>query len=100
AAHDAGLVHRDVKPENVLIGVDGRARVGDFGLARELDSKDGVKVAAGESIGEAADLRAAVTQTGTVLGTPAYMSPEQFAGAPIDARSDQFVYCFYAREVQ
>jgi tetratricopeptide (TPR) repeat protein/predicted Ser/Thr protein kinase len=90
AAHDAGLVHRDVKPENVLIGVDGRARVGDFGLARELDSKDEVKVAAGDSL---ADLRTPVTQTGTVLGTPAYMSPEQFAGAPIDARADQFAFC-------
>jgi tetratricopeptide (TPR) repeat protein len=90
AAHDAGLVHRDVKPENVLIGVDGRARVGDFGLARELDSKDELKIPIDQSV---ADLHTPVTQTGTVLGTPAYMSPEQFAGAPIDARADQFAFC-------
>jgi tetratricopeptide (TPR) repeat protein/predicted Ser/Thr protein kinase len=95
AAHDAGLVHRDVKPENVLIGVDGRARVGDFGLARELDSKDELRLPAGESM---ADLRTPVTQTGTVMGTPAYMSPEQFAGAPIDARADQFAFCVTAWE--
>jgi tetratricopeptide (TPR) repeat protein/predicted Ser/Thr protein kinase len=95
AAHDAGLVHRDVKPENVLIGVDGRARVGDFGLARELDSKDELRVPAGDTI---ADLRTPVTQTGTVMGTPAYMSPEQFAGAPIDARADQFAFCVTAWE--
>ncbi|HSR99299.1 MAG TPA: tetratricopeptide repeat-containing protein kinase family protein, partial [Kofleriaceae bacterium] len=81
---------RDVKPENVLIGVDGRARVGDFGLARELDSKDELKIPVDQST---ADLRTPVTQTGTVLGTPAYMSPEQFAGVPIDARADQFAFC-------
>jgi tetratricopeptide (TPR) repeat protein/predicted Ser/Thr protein kinase len=107
AAHDAGLVHRDIKPENVLIGADGRARVGDFGLARELDSKDSKD--AGDSKdpsdpdpprehASSEDLRTPVTQTGAVLGTPAYMSPEQFAGEPVDARADQFAFCVTAWE--
>jgi tetratricopeptide (TPR) repeat protein len=96
AAHDAGLVHRDFKPENVLVSVDGRARVGDFGLARELDSKDEEPRPASSPSGD--ELRTPVTQTGAVLGTPAYMSPEQFAGAPVDARADQFAFCVTAWE--
>jgi tetratricopeptide (TPR) repeat protein/predicted Ser/Thr protein kinase len=94
AAHDAGLVHRDIKPENVLVGGDGRARVGDFGLARDLDSSE--EPADGPPSIE--DLRTPVTQTGAVMGTPAYMAPEQFAGAPVDARADQFAFCVTAWE--
>ncbi len=96
AAHDAGLVHRDIKPENVLVGNDGRARVGDFGLARELDSKEDAGPASTPPSVD--DLLTPVTQTGAVLGTPAYMSPEQFAGAPVDARADQFAFCVTAWE--
>ncbi|HEX7843782.1 MAG TPA: serine/threonine-protein kinase, partial [Kofleriaceae bacterium] len=95
AAHDAGLVHRDIKPENVLVGADGRARVGDFGLARELDSGD---EPGGPPAASFDDLRTPVTQTGAVMGTPAYMAPEQFAGAPVDARADQFAFCITAWE--
>jgi hypothetical protein len=83
AAHRAGLVHRDFKPDNVLVGHDGRVVVGDFGLAR-LDPAGAA--APGDPALE-------LTRTGAVAGTPAYMSPEQFAGQPVDARSDQFSFC-------
>lgn len=91
AAHEAGLVHRDVKPDNVIIGNDGRARVTDFGLARtdanpaQVDSDDGLAASATDSL--------TLTRTGTLLGTPAYMAPEQFARTPADARTDQFGLC-------
>lgn len=67
AAHAAGLIHRDVKPENVLIAEDGRIKVGDFGLARAVTT---------------------TTSTGTLIGTVAYLSPELVLGKPADARSD------------
>ena len=94
AAHAAGLVHRDFKPANVLMGRDGRARVTDFGLARG----DGAKETAEELLAthpgaEARLMDATFTRTGALVGTPAYMSPEQFAGRVADARSDQFSFC-------
>lgn len=76
AAHAAKLVHRDVKPDNVLIGRDGRVRVTDFGLARSLEGDDG----------------APRTDDGAP-GTLAYMAPEQHDGRAVDARSDQFGFC-------
>ncbi len=79
AVHAAGLVHRDVKPDNVMIGDDGSVRLMDFGLVRAREDDD-----------EAApDL----TRRGAVVGTPAYMSPEQHADRAVDARSDQFAFC-------
>lgn len=89
AAHDAGLVHRDFKPENVLVGEDGRARVSDFGLARVGAARDGRPSGIVDT---------AKTQTGTILGTPAYMAPEQIAGETVDARCDQFAFCVVAWE--
>jgi serine/threonine protein kinase len=94
AANDAGLVHRDIKPENVLIGADGRARVGDFGLACELDANEAPQIQ--PHVPEY--LIGPVTRTGAMRGTPAYMSPEQFAGMPVDARADQFAFCVTAWE--
>jgi serine/threonine-protein kinase len=70
-AHEQGLIHRDVKPQNILLNGDGRAKVTDFGIARSLDV-DGM------------------TQTGTVLGTSNYIAPEQASGQRVDAHSDVY----------
>jgi tetratricopeptide (TPR) repeat protein len=88
AAHEAGLVHRDFKPENVIVGDDGRVRVLDFGLARTSGERT---PAAQLDTDEDADEQ--LTRTGALVGTPAYMAPEQFGGGTIDARSDQFAFC-------
>jgi Tfp pilus assembly protein PilF/predicted Ser/Thr protein kinase len=92
AAHEAGLVHRDFKPENVMIGNDGRVRVMDFGLARP-EAGDDERPAERTAATHTRTTNDRLTQTGTLLGTPAYMSLEQFEGGTIDARSDQFSFC-------
>jgi len=85
AAHRAGVLHRDFKPQNVLVDGGGRARVLDFGLARAL---------AAPAPGDPEDsLSEPLTRTGSILGTPAYMAPEQLRGDPVDARADQFSFC-------
>ena len=100
AAHTVGLIHRDFKPDNVLLSRDPstgelRAQVADFGLARRDDEaadapreESDLVLASRRSL-----LDAGLTRVGAVIGTPAYMSPEQHVGATVDARTDQFSFC-------
>ncbi|WAS92593.1 serine/threonine-protein kinase [Nannocystis punicea] len=104
AAHAAGLVHRDFKPDNAMIDGTGRVCVVDFGIARapaQTDDEPGAPPRLPQALTDSARLFASdasalsgpLTEAGTLLGTPAYMAPEQMMRAPADARSDQFGFC-------
>jgi TolB-like protein/cytochrome c-type biogenesis protein CcmH/NrfG len=81
AAHEKGIVHRDLKPANVMVSNEGRVKVLDFGLAKDVR---------GSNLGDATMTSASRTEVGVVMGTPAYMSPEQTSARPLDHRTDIF----------
>ncbi len=95
AAHGVGIVHRDFKPDNVLVGEDGRVRVADFGLARAAEGRSPTveDPASVEEVSASGSLDAAVTHDGMLVGTPAYMAPEQLLHGDFNALTDQFSFC-------
>jgi len=88
AAHRRNLIHRDFKPENVMVGSDHHVRVMDFGLARHTGEEDPNTTMETPNV-----MVHPLTQTGMIMGTPAYMAPEQFLAENTDHRTDQFAFC-------
>ena len=86
AAHEHGIIHRDLKPANIKLLPDGRVKLLDFGLAKALEA------ASAEALADSATLSGGATRAGIVMGTAAYMSPEQATGAPVDKRTDVWAF--------
>jgi Tol biopolymer transport system component len=89
AAHEQGVIHRDLKPANIQLAADGRVKVLDFGLAKALASSAGDS---GADLSNSPTVMSSPTVAGVILGTAAYMSPEQARGKPVDKRSDVFAF--------
>ena len=89
AAHEKGIVHRDLKPANIKVTPEGQVKVLDFGLAKAVEPTSGIS---SPDMTQSPTLTVAATQAGIILGTAAYMSPEQAAGQPVDKRADIWAF--------
>jgi serine/threonine-protein kinase len=93
AAHEQGIIHRDLKPANIKVRPDGTVKVLDFGLAKALEPASAFGASAGQALSQAPTITTpAMTQAGIILGTAAYMSPEQARGKPVDKRTDIWAF--------
>ncbi|MDO8795593.1 MAG: serine/threonine-protein kinase, partial [Vicinamibacterales bacterium] len=93
AAHEQGIIHRDLKPANIKVRPDGTVKVLDFGLAKAMEPASALRASAGQALTQSPTITTpAMTQAGMILGTAAYMSPEQARGKTVDKRSDIWAF--------